>query len=333
MTIQKPMSRIYEKISNAGFNRAFINRLLPEWWDESLAETPAGKQYASLHLARIFSLAPDSLKDESGTASFCFDGHHRFKHRVNVGEDDLTVATAVAYSAARIAANNFGIDYDPDVNLEWASVRGRLLEESPYVTLPSLVRFCHTSGIPVVFIKNFPAKACKMAGMALMCSGRPVIVLTQPQKYGYMLFDLAHELGHIAKGHLKDSEDGVFVDRKIDSGITADLEGEANSYAFGLMSGKEALRIIPETGRFMKADQLARAAKHFGEVNAVDPTHVVLNYGFSQKQWPAAMTALKLLCAGKPVDQDVVRTMLMEDIDQDYISEDDLELLTALCGA
>ena len=69
------------------------------------------------------------------------------------------------------------------------------------------------------------------------------------------------------------------------------------------------------------------------EVNAVDPTHVVLNYGFSQKQWPAAMAALKLLCADKPVDQDVVRTMLMEDIDQDYISEDDLELLTALCGA
>jgi hypothetical protein len=37
MTIQKPMSRIYQKISNAGFNQAFINKLLPEWWDERLA--------------------------------------------------------------------------------------------------------------------------------------------------------------------------------------------------------------------------------------------------------------------------------------------------------
>jgi Zn-dependent peptidase ImmA (M78 family) len=52
-----------------------------------------------------------------------------------------------------------------------------------------------------------------------------------------MLFDLAHELGHIARGHLKASDDGVFVDRKIDSDATADLEGEANSYAFGLLSG------------------------------------------------------------------------------------------------
>ncbi|MGQ6610545.1 ImmA/IrrE family metallo-endopeptidase [Serratia sp. IR-2025] len=332
MTIQKPMSRIYEKISNAGFNRAYINSLLPEWWDDSLAETPAGKQYASLHLARIFSLAPESLKDDSGSVSFCFDGHHRFKHRVDLAEDDLTIATAIAYSAARIASSNFGIDYDPDVDLDWASVRKKLLKTSPYVTLPSLVRFCHMSGIPVVYIKNFPQKACKMAGMALMCSGRPVIILTQAKKYGFMLFDLAHELGHIAKGHLKASADGVFVDRKIDSGATADQEGEANSYAFGLLAGKEALRIVPK-GRYLNAEGLARAAKSYGEEHSIDPTHVVLNYGFGLKHWGVATNALKHLCKGNPADQEIVQSLLMEDLDIDSISDDDLELLTALCGA
>ncbi|EKM0566682.1 ImmA/IrrE family metallo-endopeptidase [Citrobacter freundii] len=332
MTIQKPMSRIYEKISNAGFNQAYIKTLLPEWWDDSLAETPAGKQYASLHLARIFSLAPESLKDDSGSVSFCFDGHHRFKHRVDLGEDDLTVATAIAYSAARIASSNFGIDYDPDVDLDWTSVRAQLLKTSPYVTLPALVRFCHMSGIPVVYIKNFPQKACKMAGMALMCAGRPVIILTQAKKYGFMLFDLAHELGHIAKGHLKASAEGVFVDRKIDSGATADLEGEANSYAFGLMAGKESLRIVPK-GRYLTAERLARAAKAYGEENSIDPTHVVLNYGFSLQHWGVATNALKYLCKGNPVDQEIVQRLLMEDIDLDSINDDDLELLTALCGA
>ncbi|MGJ5856443.1 ImmA/IrrE family metallo-endopeptidase [Serratia sp. G204Y] len=332
MTIQKPMSRIYEKISNAGFNRAYINSLLPEWWDDSLAETPAGKQYASLHLARIFSLAPESLKDDSGSVSFCFDGHHRFKHRVDLAEDDLTIATAIAYSAARIASSNFGIDYDPDVDLDWTSVRKKLLKTSPYVTLPSLVRFCHMSGIPVVYIKNFPQKACKMAGMALMCSGRPVIILTQAKKYGFMLFDLAHELGHIAKGHLKASADGVFVDRKIDSGATADQEGEANSYAFGLLAGKEALRIVPK-GRYLNAEGLARAAKSYGEEHSIDPTHVVLNYGFGLKHWGVATNALKHLCKGNPADQEIVQSLLMEDLDIDSISDDDLELLTALCGA
>lgn len=70
MTIQRPMHRIYAKIINAGFNQDSINRRLPAWWDEDLAETPAGAQYARLYLARIFSLAPESLKDELPLARF-----------------------------------------------------------------------------------------------------------------------------------------------------------------------------------------------------------------------------------------------------------------------
>ncbi|WNN32981.1 hypothetical protein RIN65_10340 [Pantoea agglomerans] len=332
MTVQKPMSRIYEKISNAGFNRAYVNTLLPDWWDDSLAETPSGKQFASLHLARIFSLAPESLKDDSGSVSFCFDGHHKFKHRADVAKDDLTVATAIAYSAARIASSNFGIDYDPEANLNWDSVRSALLKSHKHVTLSALVTFCHMSGIPVVHIKNFPLKACKMAGMAVMCNERPVIVLTQVKKYGFMLFDLAHELGHIAKGHLKESADGVFVDRKIDSQATADAEGEANSYAFGLLTGKEALRIGP-TGGYLKAEKLAAAAIKFGDEHSIDPTHIVLNYGFSLNHWGVATNALKILCKDNPADQEIVQSLLMEDINMDSINDDDLELLTALCGA
>lgn len=332
MTAIKQMSRIYQKISNAGFNQAYINKLLPEWWDERLAETASGKQYASLFLARAFSLSPESLKDESQAACFSFDGRHHFKHRVNVGEDDLTVATAVAYSAARVAANNFGIEYDPAVSLEWPEIRKQLLKDAPYVTLPALVRFCHMAGIPVVYVKNFPAKACKMAGLALLCSGRPVIVLTQVKKHGMMLFDLAHELGHIAKGHLKDSQDGVFVDKKIDSKDTLKLEGEANRFAFGVIAGKEALNIKP-VSRYLTAEQLADAALSFGMANAIDPTHVALNYGYSMGHWGVATNALKLLCAGAPSDQDIVRNMLMNDLDEDNINDDDLELLTALCGA
>ncbi|MEN3260042.1 hypothetical protein AAH678_15040 [Sodalis endosymbiont of Spalangia cameroni] len=70
MTIQKPMHRIYAKIINVGFNQDSINQRLPAWWDEALAESPSGAQYARLYLARIFSLEPESLKDESSSARF-----------------------------------------------------------------------------------------------------------------------------------------------------------------------------------------------------------------------------------------------------------------------
>ncbi len=326
----KPMSHLYEKISKAGFNRAFINKVLPEWWDEALADTPSGKQYASLHLARVFSLAPESLKDNAEAVCFNLGGNHRFKHRVNLGEEDLNVATAVAYSAARIAAENFKTPFDTSADLNWTAIRKQLLQHEKWVSLPALVGFCHSVGIPVVFIKNFPAHASKMAGLALQVAGRPVIVLTQVKAHGFMLFDLAHELGHIALGHLNEANGGVFVDRKIDSGATDNLEAEANRFAFGVISGKEDLRIGPKGG-YLTGPNLARAAQVFGKEHAVHPTHIALNYGYSMRHWGVAINAIKIICAEEPSDQEVVKGLMMESIDLETINDDDLELLTTLC--
>ncbi|MCS2172343.1 ImmA/IrrE family metallo-endopeptidase [Scandinavium sp. TWS1a] len=328
----KPMSRIYEKISKAGFNSAFINKVLPAWWDDSLADTPSGKQYASLHLARVFSLSPESLKDGAEQACFNLGGNHRFKHRVNLGEEDLNVATAVAYSAARIAAENFKTPYNSSANLSWQHIRQQLLAHEKWVTLPSLIQFCHSVGIPVVFLKNFPARASKMAGLALRVAGRPVIVLTQVKPHGFMLFDLAHELGHIALGHLNDDNGGVFVDRKIEAGATNAVEAEANRFAFGVIGGREDLRIEPTRG-FLTGPKLATAAQHYAEKHAIDPTHIALNYGHNLGHWGVAINALKIICAGQPTDQVLVRKLMMEGIDQDTINDDDLELLTTLCEA
>lgn len=326
----KPMSHLYSKINKAGFNRTFINKVLPEWWDDALADTPSGKQYASLHLARVFSLVPDSLKDNAEVARFNLGSCHHFKHRVNLGEEDLNVATAVAYSAARIVAENFKIPFEQVKDLSWGAIREQILKIDKWVTLPALINFCHSIGIPVVYIKNFPTKAAKMAGVALQVSGRPVIVLTQVKNYGYMLFDLAHELGHIVMGHLNDQNGGIFVDRKIESNATDRLESEANRFAFGVISGKEELRIIP-THSYLTGPKLATAAQVFAEEHAVDPTHIALNYGYSIGHWGVAINAVKIICDGKPTDQSLVKQLMMDAIDHETINDDDLRLLTTLC--
>ena len=326
-----PMRRLYEKISKAGFSRSFIRKVLPSWWDDSLADTPSGKQYASLHLARVFSLSPESLKDGSESASFNLGGNHRFKHRVNLGEEDLNVATAVAYSAARIVAENFSIPFNPNAELNWQAVRDKLLSDKKWVDLASLIGFCHSLGIPVVYIKNFPTGAAKMAGLALSVSGRPVIVLTQAKTHGFMLFDLAHELGHIALGHLNDLNGGVHVDRKIDAQSTNNLEVAANKYSFGLIGVKETLRIAPTRG-YLTGEKLARAALVYGTQHCIEPTHVALNYGHNLGHWGVAVNAVKSICVGQPTDQSLARQLMMDAIDHENINDDDLELLTTLCG-
>lgn len=324
------MSHLYEKVKSAGFTLPYIKKLLPDWWDDALANSPSGKQFASLFLSKRFSICYDSFKDDSAQVMFNLGGNHKYKHRVNASESDLNVATAIAYSAARVAAENFKIPYNDTVNLDWHVVRDNILKSNPWVSLPLLIEFCHSIGIPVVFIKNFPPKCKKMAGVALQISGRPVIVLTQAQKYGYMLFDLAHELGHIAKGHLNESNGCVFVDRKIDSQATDELEAEANRYAFGILSGKETLRISSDYN--LKARQLADAARLYGSENHTDPTHVALNYAYMKGHWGVATDALKTICSNEPTDQNVAIKYLMESIDCDAINDDDLELIKKLCG-
>ncbi|HBC5368306.1 TPA: ImmA/IrrE family metallo-endopeptidase [Proteus mirabilis] len=328
----KPMSHLYEKVKNAGFTLPYIKKLLPDWWDDDLAKSPSGKQFASLFLSKRFSICHDSFKDDATQVVFNLGGNHKFKHRVNVGEDDLNQATAIAYSAARIAAENFKVPYDETINLDWKIVRGKILEKNQWVSLSALVDYCHSVGIPVVFLKNFPPKCTKMAGIALRVLDRPVIVLTQSRKYGYMLFDLAHELGHIAKGHVNDDNGDVFVDRKIDSQATDIFEAEANAYAFGILSGKENLQI--GSNFKLNATELASASQKYGYENQIDPTHIILNYGYMMNLWPVSSIALKIVSNNgqAEADQDVVRKSFMKSIDYDVINDDDLDLIEKLCG-
>ena len=331
MTNHNQMSQIYSRFSRAGLNSDYIRKLLPDWWDEQLAETPSGRQYASLHIARMFSILPDSLKEDSESVCFNFGGSHKYKHRQNVAESDLYIATAVAYAAAGIVASNFKVPYDASAVLDPLVIRTQILTKEPWVSLDSLVSFCHSIGIPVVYLKSLPRKAKKMAGLALMSHGRPVIVLTQPKKYGYMLFDLAHELGHIAKGHLNAENGQCYVDAKIENASTDNIEQEANEFAFQVISGKKTLRIVP-TDRMLNGAELACAARQYGNTNHIDPTHIALNYGFEQSCWGVAVNAVKILCANKDSDQDFVKTMMKSGMDLGNIHEDDLKVLENLIG-
>ncbi|HGY2835146.1 TPA: ImmA/IrrE family metallo-endopeptidase [Morganella morganii] len=327
----KPMSHLYERVGSAGFNLSYIKKLLPEWWDEKLAETPSGRQYACLHLARMFNIIPDSLKDGSDGVCFNFGGNHKYKHRQNIAENDLDIATAVAYTAAGIVASNFKTPYDSSTVLDPLEIRSQILAKEAWVSLNSLVSYCHSIGIPVVYLKSFPRAAKKMAGLALMSHGRPVIVLTQPKKHGYMLFDLAHELGHIARGHLNAENGQCHVDAKIENASTDHLESEANEFAFQVISGQKYLRIVPTAGR-LDGYNLAKASEQYGRENNIDPTHIALNYGFAQNCWGAAVNAVKFLCTGKDSDQDFVKAMMKNAMDLENTNEDDLKVLENLIG-
>lgn len=325
------MQPLFSKLQKSGFDQKFVKALLPEWWDDSLANTPSGYQQAALILARIFALKPDSLWSADSTPVFAIPEKRKFKHSVNTEPAELDVACALAFSAAKIASSGLeALPFLSDIPTA-SQLRQQLLKECKWIGLQELVNYCYSIGIPVIYLEKFPTGAKKMHGLAFDCNGRPVIVLTRRNKRGYLLFDLAHELGHIALDHL--SNGGFIVDSVIstDDDNEDDDERAANRFALELLTGDPEKRIKPAS-RNLKIIELARAAIDYAQKHNIDPTHVAMNYGYTTKHWPVANGAVNIIEQGKPTDCEVLKEVLFRNLDQDEMKEDDLSALKGMVG-
>ena len=325
------MQPLFSKLQKSGFDPKFVKTLLPEWWDDSLANTPSGYQQAALILARIFAIKPDSLWSAESNPVFAIPENRKFKHSANTEPDELDVACALAFSAAKIVSS--GLEALPFLSeLPSASrLREQLLKEHKWVGLEELVDYCYSIGIPVIYLEKFPAGAKKMHGLAFDCNGRPVIVLTRKHKRGYLLFDLAHELGHIALNHL--AHGGFIVDRVIsaDEDNGDDDERAANRFALELLTGDPEKRIKP-ANRNLRTTELASAALIYAQQHNIHPTHVAMNYGYTTKHWPVANGAVNILEHGKPTDCEILKDALFRNLDQDEMKEDDASALKGMVG-
>lgn len=318
------MKSLYSKLQTVGYNPKYIHSLLPDWWDDEIAETPAGLQQASLILGQTFGVRAESLWTANAEPELNLPQGIRFKHRENIIADDLTVACAVARSLANIVLKVFPAKPLPAFYPDASELRKHLLIGKKWITFEDVLTHCLDFGIPVIHLHHLPKKVKKMEGLAFEQSGRPVIMLTQNRPHGFALFDLAHELGHITLGHVTDERS--IVDQKIDAEADDEDERAANRFAMELLTGDPECKIVPR-GRNLTGDELATAAMLYGEKNQIDPLHIVLNYAYSKKHWGAAIIAIKLIAKNTPTDQEILQAALLQSLVLDNLKEDDYALL------
>lgn len=324
------MKHLYSKLKTVGFNKKYIDSLLPDWWDDAIADTPAGLQQASMILGQRFGVRAETLWEETAEPSLRLPQGIRFKHRDNIETDDLTIACALAQSLARIVLKTFPVKQLPDFYPDAGELRKQLLTDKPWISFKDLLQYCMELGIPVIHLSHLPRNTKKMEGLAFQHNGRPVIVLTGKRTHGYLLFDLAHELGHITLGHV--TADRAVIDQEIDSQADDNEESAANRFALELITGDPGCRIVPN-GKNLNGNQLASAASIFAEKHRIDPVHIALNYAHTQKCWPVANLAIKLITRDTPSDQQIMCDTLLKILNLDEMSEDDYALLkTHLSG-
>lgn len=235
-----------------------------------------------------------------------------FKVRRDTDPADVVAArgyaTAVARSVAR-ATRTPWTGMPPDA----AGLRVRALEAADgrgWVDFAALVEASWRLGIPVIDLPELPVLGRKPDGLATFVGGRPVAVLLKSQPLAeWMVFILAHELGHMALGHLSHHEGAAVVDEKVSLSDEAptpiwvgpedDQERDANAFASAvLVPGGTQLTLGPPPWR--NAEALAALAIQFGRKHGICPGHAVLNAVKNttrggKKPFALGMAALKVL--------------------------------------
>lgn len=302
-----------------------MRKALPFWWDDSVADEPAGLQQAQMYLARAFNIDIRCLLDSKQPVTF--EGAVRkFKLTKGVCELDVRLSAHFATGIARIALATMPGENAAPPSAE--ALRALILKTSCAVDLPALLKWCTSARIPVLHINTLPGK--KMTGLVVRQRGRFAVVLGKKAHPAYLLFHLAHELGHIAEGHLP--QDGFVADQSIavGSGEGSDSdEKEADAYAIRLLNGREVA--YKSTRQYLSGERLAAAAVDLGGREGVDPGHIILNLAHAQRNFPLGNAALKLLPA-EPSGAIVVNRHFFSSLSTDDVSEETLDLLHSATG-
>jgi Zn-dependent peptidase ImmA (M78 family) len=311
-TATNPMSPLYGRLAEYGFSRPFVQKVvLPDWWDDEAASSPAGMAEAMMLISRHLGLDIRTLKGE-GEIRASHPLSVKLKRPANVNAEDLDLSERISAQVARLVAHGMP---SPALALpvRGGEIRERILERAPRVGLEDLLAFCWSVGVPVVHVSSFPPGCAKPHGLALRVDGRPVIVVAWNRTHpAWLLFVVAHELGHLCLGHVADGT--LLVDQKISQVTDDNEERAANAFALELLCGHSGMR-FSAPGRWPKAESLAEQAQELGKRHRVDPGHVVLNYADSMGDsfWPVANAALKLLPA--PNALDTIRQFLARNLD------------------
>lgn len=283
----------FEALSAVGFPKTYVQRLLPDWWDNALFKTSSGAiEFASIVKQR---LGVDVKFDQEGELRvLASDRAARFKRRASTKESELQISATLGIALAKLALHCTPKPYAalPSDPKKLAS-RIRQFTGKPAVSFKDLVDFCWDAGVPVLFLKDVPRATKRVTGMAVRIDSRPAIVLGfQSNQNARQLFVLAHELAHICLGHV--SQTGVLIDEGLHT-ITDAIDGapmesqdneekQADQFALTfLRNGASAT--LRGGARFTSASELAGAAALEGAARGIDPGHLVMSYAKEHEDW------------------------------------------------
>jgi len=323
------MPALFEKLLKLGLRENDVRRLgLPSWWNDELNNKPAAVLEGAGHIAKRLHLDLSSLLKEDQEAQFKPLLQTKFKYHLQQGSDIPSTSHQLASRVAELVALGVQKTFVPipsDVN----QIRSEILQDSPQVNLESILNYCWKHGIAVVYFNDYPAKTRKITGLIQWQGDRPAIVLSSKRTHrAWLAFHLAHELGHLALGHVKE---GILIDDEIDN--KSDDQEEIDSNRF-------AVKLLVNTFDNCFAGENFNSPKHLENkikklLNSdltVDPCAIAFNHAWhTERDYGFSQTVVKSLNPSND-GHTIINQLLRSNVDWESLSDDNADHLERILG-
>lgn len=312
----------------AGLSRAAVDAAWPDWWSDQAEASVSARTELRLAVARNLGLAPKALVGER--VDFVWRNRARFKHLRAEDEVPLAALNSFGVSVGRslIEATERNGDM---VGLSAGDLR-RLLLDMGVPDLPGLLTVCWAIGVPVAHLRVWPLAQKAMHAMVVGQNERHAILFSREASYPAMVaFTLAHEIGHIALGHVP--EDDVLVDAEDPAGVADhdDEETAADRFALEVLLGDADREILIDFDTFNHAelaDAVLRASPQYG----IDPGTLALAVAYRRNAWPVAMAAMKLIQPEPVAVSDLVNNVARTQLDLGRLGSDSAVFIERTLG-
>lgn len=321
---------IRQELRQAGLTGRAIDAVWPQWWSEDAESSVSAATELRYTLARRLGISPRSLFD--GPPKFVWREEAKFKSLTTETPDELAILASYGLAVGRAALS--AITHRTPLPASPLDLRAAVLQESQYVGLTQLVALCWGVGIPALSLRVFPLPQKRMHAMTVRVGENHGVLIGRESHYpAQAAYVVAHELGHIALNHVRES---VAVVEMADPMQLApaqrdDEEDAADRYALALLTGEEEPQVTANFTHF-NSTELAQAAIDAAPEHRIDPGVIVMCLGHATGKWKQVFAALKKVPDGhstKPIGESL-NEIADHQLDWTALSEDGSEYLRAV---
>lgn len=315
----------------ANLSESAIAAAWPEWWSDAADASPSAVAELRFSVARKLGLDPRSLIEDE-QPRFLWDDSAKYKNFKGDLDREKPAISAFGTSVGKMLVRATP-QYVPLEGLKAEGLRKSILSRKPFVGLVDLLGFLWGIGIPVIHLRVFPLAAKRMCAMAVRVHDRYAVLLAQDSQYpANIAFHLAHEIGHIALGHVADNsalidmeDTNEFIDTHDDEELAAD------QFALHLLTGNPRFT-VEKVGEGHSARELAEQAFAMGVKNGIEPGILALCYGHQTSEWGVVQKALEKIYTSPIPAWSVTNAVANRELRWDKLSDENASFVHAVMG-